>query len=183
MIQETVARKYARALMELAKEDGKEERYGKEILSFYHMLNSDKKLWNFFIGPSESSEVKRDALEKILPKFKFSKVVNNFIRLLLDKERLSFIGDIVDTYNSLLDEAKGRVRAKIVSASPLTKAEVNKIVKGLTAAVGKEIVADISIDPEIIGGIVAQVGGLVFDGSIKTQLENISYNLKKGYIN
>ncbi len=183
MIQETVARKYARALMELAVEDGKEERYGKEILSFSTVLKSDKKLWNFFIGPSGSLEIKRDALEKILPKLKFSKVVNNFIRLLLDKERLSFIGDIVEIYNSLLDEAKGRVRAKIVSASPLTKAEVNKIVKGLTVAVGKEIVADVDIDPEIIGGIVAHVGGLVFDGSIKTQLENISYNLKKGYVN
>lgn len=183
MIQETVARKYARALMELAKEDKKEERYGQEISSFLAMLKSDKMLWSFFVGPSESLENKRVALEDILPKLNFSKVVQNFIRLLLDKERLSFLGDIVGIYATLLDEAEGRVRAKIISASPLSKADLNNIVKGLSAAIGKKIVADVSLDPEIIGGIIAHVGGLVFDGSIKTQLENIGYNLKKEYVN
>ncbi|MBN1573545.1 MAG: ATP synthase F1 subunit delta [Deltaproteobacteria bacterium] len=169
--------------MELAKEDNKKEQYGKEISSFFTMLKSDKMLWSFFVGPSESLENKRAALEEILPKFKFSNVVQNFIRLIFEKERLSFLGDIVEIYNTLLDEAEGRVRARIISASPLTKADLNKIVKGLSAAIGKEIVADVSLDPEIIGGIIAHVGGLVFDGSIKTQLNNIGYNLKKEYVN
>jgi F-type H+-transporting ATPase subunit delta len=183
MIQETVARKYARALMELAAEDNKKEKYGKEISSFFNMLKSDKMLWSFFVGPSESPENKRAALEEILPTLKYSKVVQNFIRLIFDKERLSFMGDIVDIYNTLLDEAEGRVRAKIISAAPLTKADVNKIVKGLSSAIGKKIVADVSVDPQIIGGIITHVGGLVFDGSIRTQLDNIGNNLKKEYVN
>lgn len=180
MIKETVARKYARALMELAKEDGKEEQYGKEVLSFSAMLKNDKSLWNFFVGPSGSLENKKTALEEILSNLKFSKVVKNFLRLLMDKERLSFIGDIAEIYNSLLDQAEGRVKAKIISAVPLSKTELNNIIKGLSTVVGKKIVADVNIDPSIIGGIISHVGGLVFDGSIKTQLENISYNLKKG---
>lgn len=180
MIQETVARKYARALMELAKEDGKEEKYGKELLSFSTMLKDDKGFWNFFVGPSGSLENKKAALEDVLSHLKLSKVVKNFIRLLFDKERLSFIGEIADIYNSLLDQAEGRVTAKIISAAPLSKAELDNIVKGLSKAVGKKIVPDVKIDPSIIGGIISHVGGLVFDGSIRTQLDNISYNLKKG---
>ncbi|MEJ2068715.1 MAG: ATP synthase F1 subunit delta, partial [Deltaproteobacteria bacterium] len=93
---------------------------------------------------------------------------------------LSFIGEIADIYNSLLDQAEGRVTAKIISAAPLSKAELDNIVKGLSKAVGKKIVPDVKIDPSIIGGIISHVGGLVFDGSIRTQLDNISYNLKKG---
>ena len=182
MSQKKIANKYARALIELAKEDKKEARYGKEILSFSTMLKSDKRLWNFFVGPAGSLEIKKSALKDIFSKINFSKVVKNFLHLLLEKERLVLIGEIAESYHLLLDETEGKVRAKIVSAAPLTKTEINKIVEGLSTTVGKKIVADVNLDTDIIGGIVVYVGGLVFDGSIKTQLENIGYNLKKGQI-
>ena len=182
MSQKKITKKYARALMELAKEDKKEALYGKEILSFSTMLKSDKRLWNFFVGPAGSFEIKKSALKDIFSKIKFSKVVKNFLHLLLDKERLVLIDEIAESYNILLDEAEGKVRAKIVSAAPLTKTETDKIVAGLSTAVGKKIAADVSLDTDIIGGVVVYVGGLVFDGSVKTQLDNIGYNLKKGQI-
>ncbi len=182
MSQKKIARKYASALMELAKEDKKEARYGEEILSFATLLKNDKSIWNFFVGPAGSLDIKKSALKDILLKIKFSKVVNNFLHLLLDKERLVLIGEIVESYHLLLDEAEGKVRAKIVSAAPLTKTEIDKIVERLSATVGKKIAADVSLDTDIIGGIVVYVGSLVFDGSIRTQLDNIGYNLKKGQI-
>jgi F-type H+-transporting ATPase subunit delta len=182
MSQKKIARKYASALMELAKEDKKEARYGEEILSFATLLKNDKSIWNFFVGPAGSLDIKKSALKDVLSKVKFSKVVKNFLHLLLDKERLVLIGNIAESYHILLDEAEGKVRAKIVSAAPLTKTEIDKIIGGLSATVGKKIVADVSLDTHIIGGVVVYIGGFVFDGSIKTQLENIGYNLKKGQI-
>jgi F-type H+-transporting ATPase subunit delta len=80
----------------------------------------------------------------------------------------------------ILDEKVGRVRAEVVLPSEVGKGEIKEIKKGLEKATGKEVVLDVSIDPALLGGVVARVGSIVYDGSIRTQLENIKNNIMRG---
>jgi F-type H+-transporting ATPase subunit delta len=180
MIKESIARKYAKALIEIAEEDKKEELYGEELSSFYDYLTENDKIWSLLTSPIDVLAKKRAALEEILSAIKFSEVTANFLRILMDKDRIVIIGEIIDAYKKFFDDSKSLVRANIVSATELTKAEVKEITKALSGVVGKEVVCGITVDPSIIGGVIAYVGDLVFDGSVKTQLEHIRDNLKKG---
>jgi F-type H+-transporting ATPase subunit delta len=180
MIQDTISKKYAKALLELGQEDGKEERYGRDIADLEAFLTGDESLWSWLIGPVGDHKEKYDTLDQILSKTDAPPVIKNFFRLLLDKERLVLIPIIVRSYHRLLDNALGRVRAEIVTASDLTKKDIDELAARLSTAVGKDVVCDITVDPSIIGGIIAHVGGVVFDGSIKTELNTIRDNLKKG---
>ncbi|MBN1882655.1 MAG: ATP synthase F1 subunit delta [Deltaproteobacteria bacterium] len=180
MIQDTIAKKYAKALLELGQEDGQEERYGRDIADLESFLTKDESLWSWLTGPVGDYKGKRDTLDKILSQTNAPQIIQNFFRLLLEKDRFVLIPVIVRSYQRLLDEVLGRVRAHIITASDLTKKDVSDLSERLSTAVGKEVVCDITVDPSIIGGIIAHVGGLVFDGSIKTELHTIRDNLKKG---
>ncbi|RPI96687.1 MAG: hypothetical protein EHM32_02660, partial [Spirochaetales bacterium] len=115
MIHETIAKKYARALFELALEDKKYDRCGQEIESFAILITGNEQLWGLFTGPAGDTELRRSALGEVLAKTKYLPVVNNFIRLLMDKERLVIIGDIARAYSRLLDEYEGKTKARLVS--------------------------------------------------------------------
>lgn len=180
MIKESIARKYAKALIEIGEEDKKEELYGEEISSFYDYLTKNDKIWSLLTSPIDVLAKKRVVLEEILSVTKFSEVTENFLRILMEKDRIVIIGEIIDAYKKFFDDSKSLVRANIVSATELTKTEVKEITKALSGVVGKDVVCGITVDPSIIGGVIAYVGDLVFDGSVKTQLEHIRDNLKKG---
>lgn len=182
MIHETIAKKYARALIELALEDKEQERCGREIESFGILVRENEQLWGLFTGPAGDTELRRSALDAVLSKTKYLKLVENFIRLLMDKERLSLIPDISRAYGRLLDEHEGKMKARLVSAAPLSDTETAEITKRLSTTLKRQIILETSVDPSLIGGAVAYVGGLVFDGSIRTQLSTIRDNLKKGHI-
>jgi F-type H+-transporting ATPase subunit delta len=182
MIHETIARKYAQALIELALEDKQQERCRREIESFGVLIRENEQLWGLFTGPAGDTELRRSALDAVLSKTDYLGLVANFIRLLMDKERLVLIGDIARAYGRLLDEHEGKMKARVVSAAALADSEIAEIRKRLSAALKRDIILETSVDPSLIGGAVAYVGGLVFDGSIRTQLSTIRDNLKKGHM-
>lgn len=182
MIHETIAKKYARALIELALEDKSQQRCGREIESFGALIRKDEQLWGLFTGPAGDTELRRSALDAVLEKTKYIGLVNNFIRLLMEKDRLVLITDISLAYGRLLDENEGKMKARLVSAAPLSGSEIADVTKRLSAALSRDIILETSVDPSLIGGAIAYVGGLVFDGSIRTQLSTIRDNLKKGHI-
>ncbi len=182
MIHETIAKKYARALIELALEDKQQARCGREVESFGILIKENEQLWGLFTGPAGDAKLRRSALDAVLQKTKYLPLIDNFIRLLMDKDRLVLIGDIARAYGRMLDDLEGKMKARLVSAGPLSDAEIAEVTKRLSGSLKRDIVLETSVDPSLIGGAVAYVGGLVFDGSIKTQLTTIRDNLKKGHI-
>jgi F-type H+-transporting ATPase subunit delta len=182
MIHETIAKKYARAIFELALADKQQERCGREFESFSILIRQNEQLWGLFTGPAGDTELRRSALDAVLQKTKYLPLIDNFIRLLMDKERLVLVGDIVKAYGRLLNDHEGKMQARVVSAAPLSDAEAAEIRKRLSATLKRDIILETSVDPSLIGGAVAYVGGLVFDGSVKTQLITIRDNLKKGHM-
>jgi F-type H+-transporting ATPase subunit delta len=175
-----VARRYAKALLMIGKEDGQTETYKEELNRIAELIQREKTLEQALVNPLYNAAGRRKVLESVIEKMNLSKVMNSFLLLVFEKGRLGFIGNINEFYQKLADELKGVARASLVSATELSSEAVEKIRESLSKRTGKDIVLKIEHDPTLIGGIVTRIGDLVLDGSIKTQLLNMRESLKRG---
>ncbi|MDY6792161.1 MAG: ATP synthase F1 subunit delta [Thermodesulfobacteriota bacterium] len=176
----SIARRYAKALLLIGKEDGKAESYKDELDGFANLLSREKELDQAICNPLYDSGGRKSVLRAIIEKIGLSTVMTSFLMLLFDKGRIGFISDINDYYQKLADELKGVARASLVSATELSSETIDKIRATLSKRTGKEIILEVEQDPGLIGGIVTRMGDLVLDGSIKTQLFNMRESLKRG---
>jgi len=175
-----IARRYAKALMLIGKEDGQAEVYRNQLGAVAELLEGSKSLEQALCNPLYHTEGRRKVLVALLDKLGLAPVMKSFLILLFDKGRLPFIGAIHQYDEKLADELKGVARATLVSAVALSEETVEKIRATLSEKTGKDIVLEVRQDPSLIGGIVTRIGDLVLDGSIKTQLLNMRETLKRG---
>jgi F-type H+-transporting ATPase subunit delta len=175
-----IARRYAKALLIIGKEDDKAETYKEELDRFSDLITSQKELEQAIINPLYDVGGRKKVLQAVIDKVNISKVMASFLLLLFDKGRFGFLSDINEFYKKLADELKGVVRASLVSATKLSSETVEKIRTTLSKRTGKDIILEVEQDPSLIGGIVSRIGDLVLDGSIKTQLLNMRESLKRG---
>ena len=175
-----IARRYAKALMLIGKEDGKAETYRNELDEFSGLIAENKDLEQAICNPLYNAVSRKNVLLAIIEKLDVSAIMKSFLLLLFDKGRVKFINNINEFYHQLVDELQGVTRASLVSASELTSETVEKIRDSLSRMMGKEIIMEIEQDPGLIGGIVTRIGDLVLDGSVKTQLLNMKKSLKRG---
>jgi F-type H+-transporting ATPase subunit delta len=103
--------------------------------------------------------------------------VQRFVLLLLDRRRIVLLPAIARAYRDLTDAHVGRVRAEVISAEALTPATVDRVRRSLEQRTGKKVIINSKVDPGLIGGVVARVGDLVLDGSVRTQLEDLRARL------
>ena len=176
----TIARRYAKALLIIGKEDGQAETYGEELDGFTQLMSREAELEQAICNPLYGVSGRKKVLRTVIDKVGISKVMASFLLLSFDKGRFEFLGDINDFYQKLVDELKGVLRASLVSASELSSETVDKIRTTLSKKTGKDIILEVEQDPGLIGGIVSRIGDLVLDGSIKTQLLNMRESLKRG---
>jgi len=175
-----VARRYAKALLLIGKEDGNAENYQEELAKFADLIEREKSLDMTLNNPLYDADARRKVLDAVLDKLKLSTVTTQFLILLFEKRRISFIGHINEFYGKLVDELRGIGRASLVSAAELSSDAVEKIRSALSKRTGQDIVLEVKQDPALIGGIVTRIGDLILDGSVKTQLENMRESLKRG---
>ncbi len=178
----SVSRRYAKALMLIGKEDGNADLYKEELDQIVQLFDTNEEFEKAVTNPLFDKNERRNVLFEVLAKTDLSRVVKSFVILLFDKGRINFLREICDFYKKLADELKGVVHAKLVSATELSSETVEKIRQGLAKRTGKDIILDIEKDPDLIGGIVTEIGDLVLDGSVKTQLFNMRESLKRGEI-
>jgi len=175
-----IARRYAKALLMIGKEDGQTETYREELNGIAELIQGEKVLEQALTNPLYDAAGRRKVLEAVIEKMNLSKVMSSFLLLVFEKGRVGFIGSINEFYQKLADELKGVARASLVSATELSSEAVDKIRASLSKRTGKDITLEIEQDPTLIGGIVTRIGDLVLDGSIKTQLLNMRESLKRG---
>ncbi|MDX1708265.1 MAG: ATP synthase F1 subunit delta [Desulfobacterales bacterium] len=175
-----VARRYAKALLLISKEDGQTDSYQKELSGFAKLMETDEALNQAVTNPLYETSVRRNVLQAVLGKLDLSSTMKSFLLLLFDKGRIAFTGPIDDFYKKLADELNGIGRASVVSATDLSEETVERIRAALSKKTNMDIVLQVEKDPELIGGIVTKIGDLVWDGSIKTQLANLRETLKRG---
>ena len=174
-----VARRYAKALLLIGKEDGQAEVYREELELFSSLFKANPDLEAAISNPIYESKARKAVLQQIVEKSGVSVVTASYLLLLFEKGRISFLDVITSEYKEMADELKGIARASVSAATELPDETIEKIRSGLGRLTGKEVVLTVSQDPALIGGIVTKIGDLVLDGSIRTQLLNLKETLKR----
>jgi len=175
-----VARRYAKALLLIGKEDGQAEMYREELEGVAGLLERESELEQAICNPLYNADGRKKVLEAVVDKLALSTVMKSFLLLLFDKGRIGFLSNISEFYQKFADELKGVARASLVSASELSSETIEKIRVALSKRTGKDVILEVEQDPSLIGGIVTRIGDLVLDGSIKTQLLSMRESLKRG---
>ena len=178
MSQGVIARRYAKALINLAEKDL--ENTGKSLTALADVYSNSTELSEVLSDTKVSSQIKQNVLKKILKKIEISKLVDTFIRYLLAKRRIVLLPNIERAFNLFLQEKLGRIEAGITVAQEISEVTVGKLEKAISRYSGKEVTVKITIDPAIIGGIVTRIGSVVIDGSIHTQLNQIRQSIIRG---
>lgn len=169
----SLARRYARALLGLGLEEKNLEQLGKEVGSLAAAVTESAELAETLSNPAFPRSDREKILLAVLDKLKARKTTINFTRLLLDRERVGALPDISRELDAMIDEHAGRVRAVVTSAKPLTSAQLSRLVKALEQLSGKKILVETREDSALLGGVIAQVGDQVYDGSLRTQLRQM----------
>ena len=180
MSQGMIARRYAKALVNLAENEKDLDNTGKHLNSITEVYKENLELRQVLSDTKVSSGIKLEILKDVLSKIKVSKLVDTFSRYLLAKRRIDFLPDIERAFNLLLQEKLGRIEANVTTASELPKDTVKKLVDAISSYSGKEVEVNVTIDPSIIGGIVTRIGSTVIDGSIQTYLNQIRQSIIRG---
>jgi len=179
LTNQIIARRYAKALLAIGQEDGNYADYGRELSAFAEIMGMAD-LTVTLGNPIYPKASRRAILDSILEKVEPSPIIKNFLDLLMDKDRISLVVSINIYYLRLVDEINNIERATIVSAKALPESIQERVKASLEAMTGKTILLEVDQDEEIIGGIIARVGDLTLDGSVRTQLQNLKESLIKG---
>ena len=178
-----ISKRYAKALLSLGQEDGNYIGYGKDLQEFGRFCSANEEFIKVVANQIFSVEERKKVLDTVLEKSPFADLVKNFLRLLLDKNRIGGIQGISDYYSKLTDEISNITRADIVTAKPLKEEARDKLAAALAGLTAKEVRIEVKEDESLIGGLVVRIGDLVLDGSVKAQIEGLKESLKRGEYN
>lgn len=174
-----VSERYARALFDLADEAGSIDQVRGDLKSLKAMLAESEDLRRAVNSPMFSAEDKGRALVAIAAKAKFDMLTARFLGLLTQNGRASALPGVIAAYEKLWAEKTGVVGAEVVSARPLSAAQLNKIKSALRTALGGDPELEARVDPSILGGLKVKVGSKLFDASLKTKLDTLKFALKR----
>ena len=177
MIRGSLARRYARALITIGRGEGASDALVQELDRFVQLLQEDRMLHEVLIGPTVPRPQRDAVILQVAQRMNLSPTMIRFLRLLDDRRRLEYLPRILLSFREMLDEVQGRVRATVTTAAALSAAAEAEIKATLSKLTGKEVVMTVEVNPELIGGVVTRVSGLLLDGSIKTQLRQIRQEL------
>jgi F-type H+-transporting ATPase subunit delta len=163
-----VAKRYALALLEVAPRD-QVEKWGAELEKLAKIIESPE-LMPKLSSPELSQASREQAMQKIAERLDLSFPLRSFAVVLARHRRIAAIGAVSQSYQDLLDEQLGRERAILTFAIQPDDGTVQRVVSGLEAIAGKRIIPTIKVDPALLGGLTAELGGKIYDGSLATRL-------------
>jgi len=176
--EEIIGRRYAKALIAIAKDRDKLEETRVDLTKVVSVFNEQELFRRVMCDPVYSKERRKAILEEVLKRMEVGPLCKRLCFLLVDKERIRYVPAVLDAYMKLEDEAAGRVRTKLSSAYPLPDDNVEAIRKALEQRLGKRVVVEVEVDPGLIAGVMCKVDGMVFDGSVRTQIETLQSALR-----
>ncbi len=177
-----VSKRYAQALFSLGQKQGEKQLLdlGQDLKQLAEIIRSSDKFITFFYNPVFTAEEKKLVLNELFKQNAVSQTVKNFCFLLADKNRLSCLLEVQNFFSELLDTFQGIVAGTLTSAVPLSEALQGDIQNTLKDKAKKEVRLAFSVDKGLIGGFKLKIGDEVMDASIKTQLEILKENIKRG---
>ena len=178
MKQTILAKRYAKAIFTIGQEQGNYDEYHEVLQGLANLFTETPEFSDALTNPLYPMEVKEKMMTDIVASMGVDTVMGNFLNLLVQKKRAEILPEIADAYKTMVDEAKNISHGNVISAVELSdelKTNIQTVLEKLT---GKKVELSTSVDPSIIGGMVAKVGDLVLDGSIKTQLAGLKDSIK-----
>jgi F-type H+-transporting ATPase subunit delta len=179
MISGSIGRRYAKALFSLAVDQNRVEAWSDSLLGLQASIGGSTELRDVLQNPIYTKEQRRDVAAKLAEALKLEGDLANLLYLLADRNRLVQIDAITVYFGELADAKLGRVRARVTTATPIDAAALKAIADRLGTATKSTVLVEHAVDPAIVGGVVAQIGSIVYDGSLRTQLEQLKTSLKQ----
>ena len=173
----TLGRRYAKALLDLAREQGEIDPVFRDVGSLADAWKTSADLREIVGNPVIPRPALKAAVDAVMDKLGCSKLFRNTINLLADKGRLAHLEEVLHALEELAEAETGRVRVEVISAKPLSDAYYARLTEKLKRVADREVVVVKKQDPSLIGGVVTRVGDQVFDGSLSNRLSELKETL------
>ena len=173
-----LAKRYARALIAAAGANGKVDEVADELRRTAAWLE-DPALARALGSPMLGAKARGDLLDQVVSSLSLSRLVRDFLAVLGEKGRMGDFAAMQRAYESMADDAAGRVRAVVRSAQPIADASLAELVAVLEKIAARKVMPSVEIDPALIGGLTVEMQGTVYDGSVRTQLERLARTMAK----
>jgi len=171
--------RYATALFDLASEMKQIDAVASDLARFGALIEDNADFRRFVLSPVFTAHEQVKAMNPILAKIKLGDLATKFLLLVAKQRRLFAVRDMIRDYSALVDDAKGTTHAKVTLADKPSDAMLATIKASLKDIAGKNVVVDLKINPEIIGGIIVQIGSRMVDSSLHTKLNSIRIAMKE----
>ena len=168
---------YANALADIALAQSASTPVLQQLADFASAYQESRELRNFFASPAASTEAKRGVVEKISARLGASKIVRNFLFVVVDHQRMHQLPEIFTTFQDVLRERQGIAEAEVFSAVALNDMQKTEMTQTLERVTGKKIEAKFSLDRNLLGGILVHVGDTIYDGSLRNRLNGMRERL------
>ena len=168
---------YATALADIALEQGAAEPVKKQLADFGAAYAESAELRNVLSSPAVERATKHSVIEKLTARMGASRIVRNFLFVVTDNQRTHLLPEILETFDLVIHERLGMAEAEITSAAELTTAQKSSLQQTLERLTGRKIQAKYALDPGLLGGAVVRIGDTIYDGSVKTRLNQMRARL------
>ncbi|HET97393.1 MAG TPA: F0F1 ATP synthase subunit delta [Desulfurivibrio alkaliphilus] len=172
-----LAKRYAKALFAVGKDDGAFAAYGETLNQLAGLFDASE-VADALTNPLYPEDVRLKVMEKLVEAIKAAPVMVNFCKLLVEKKRAAILPEIAECYQEMVDSDRNLLRGTLVTAAEIAPELSEKVKATMEKITGKQVELTSRIDPAIIGGMVAKVGDLVLDGSIRSQLAGLKESIK-----
>ncbi len=176
-VNASIARRYARALLEACPDAAAADQAAAELARLRAALDVSPALRDVLFNPAFDRSRRQAVVAALAGPLSLGPLVRSLARLLVERDRFDHVGAIARAFEALADERAGRARASVTSAAPLPPELAPRLERVLSTSVARNVVVEARVDPALIGGVVAQVGSLLFDGSVKARLEELRREL------
>jgi F-type H+-transporting ATPase subunit delta len=168
---------YAAALAEIALEQGATEPVLHQLADFGRAYDESAELRNFLGNPAVNREAKHGVIEKLVARMGASKIIRNFLFVVVDNQRTQQLPQMIETFQEVIRQRQGVAEAEVESAMELNATQKTQLLQTLEKMTGKTIQAKYSLDPTLLGGAVVRIGDTIYDGSLKNRLNQMRMRL------
>jgi F-type H+-transporting ATPase subunit delta len=176
--QTILAKRYAKALFAVGQEEGKNESFRETLGVLGDLLENYPEVMDALTNLLYPLEVREKVMAHLISELKTDQFMANFLNLVVQKKRADILPEVATVFQVLVDADQNISRGTVISATEISGELQAKVQSTLENITGKKVILTSETDPSIIGGIVAKVGDLVMDGSIKTQLAGLNESIK-----
>ncbi len=177
MIPSAILGRYARSLADVVFEENAVDKVTEDLKTYGEIFKAVPDLLETFQSPSVPRDNKEKLLGELMAQYPVSPIAANFLRVLLDHNRIRYFQNILEGFLKAINERVGIVSARVTAAAPLSPQEQKRLEQRLAGITGKLTSVEYQTDEGLLGGIVVQIGSTVFDGSIRTKLSEMKRRL------